>query len=336
MVMSRPLWNAVLAFLAVILIAVILVAPLVLKAQSTRSPLRIGVLTPQSRDASASRWGAFRKGLHDLGWEDGRNIVIEARFADGKFELLRPLAEELVQLGVNVIVAANTPGIRAAMNATTTIPIVMIEVADPVTTGFITNLTRPGGNVTGVSTLGRETTRKRLEFLKEAVPRASRIAVIMNPDDPVTAPQWRDAQQAAGLLGLHLLRLEVRNASDLERAVQSAVAGKADAVLRLVDPVAVDLGQRTAELLATHRLPAMLEWKTEVERGALLGYFADPLDYYRRPASYVDRILRGAKPGDLPVEQPMRFQLFINLKTAKALGLTIPQSLLLRADEVIE
>ncbi len=334
--MSRSLWNALLASLAVILIAVILVAPLVLKAQPTRSPLRVGVLTPQSRDASAPRWGAFRQGLHDLGWEDGRNIIIEARFADGEFELLRPLAEELVKLGVSVIIAANTPGIRAAMDATTSIPIVMVEVADPIATGFITNLARPGGNVTGVCTLGRETTRKRLEFLKEAVPRASRVAVIMNPDDPVTAPQWRDAQQAAGLLGLHLQRLEVRNASDLERAVQSAVAGKADAVLRLVDPVAVDLGQRTAELLTTHRLPAMLEWKTEVERGALLGYFADPLDYYRRPASYVDRILRGAKPADLPVEQPTRFQLFINLKTAKALGLTIPQSLLLRADEVIE
>jgi putative ABC transport system substrate-binding protein len=246
------------------------IAPLAAEAQPASKPVRIGVLTPQSREVSASRWEAFRQGLRDLGWEDGRNIIIEARFADGTLERLRPLAEELVKLGVSVIVAANTPGTRAAMDATTSIPIVMVEVADPVATGFVKDLARPRGNVTGVSTLARETTRKRLEFLKEAVPRASRIAVIMNPDDPVTAPQWRDTQEAAVLLGLQLQRLAVRNAIDLERAVQSAVAGKADAVIRLVDPVGVVLGRRTAELLTTHRLPAMLTFKTEVESGALM------------------------------------------------------------------
>jgi ABC-type uncharacterized transport system substrate-binding protein len=281
-------------------------------------------------------WDAFRQGLRDLGWEDGRNVVVEARYAEGQFERLPGLAQDLIDRGVRVIVAANSQGTRAAMAATSTIPIVMVEVADPVAMGFVTSLARPGGNVTGVSNMARDITGKRLQLLKEAVPRASRIAVIMNPNDPITMPQLRDAEAAARSLGVQLQLFLVQGVGDLEPAFRGAVAGKADAVFRLADPLGNELGPMTVELLTKHRLPGMLAGRAVVEMGALMSYFADPPDYYRRPAVYVDRILKGARPVDLPVEQPTKFQLFINLKTAKALGLTIPPSLLGRADEVIQ
>jgi putative ABC transport system substrate-binding protein len=190
--------------------------------------------------------------------------------------------------------------------------------------------------VTGISNMSRDLTQKRRELLKEAVPRASRIAVLLNPDDPITSPQWRDAEAAAGHLVVQLLRFEVRNANDLERAFEAAVAAKADAVLRLVDPLVVVLGAKTLDLLARYRLPAIMVARDEVERGALMSYFADRRDYHGRAAIYVDRILKGAKPADLPIEQPTKFELAINVKTAKALGLTIPQTLLQRADQVIQ
>jgi len=184
--------------------AVLLAAPLAGEAQPVGKPIRIGVLTAQSRETSTASWESFRQGLRDLGWEDGRNIVIEARFADGKFDLLPALAEELLTLNVALIVAANSPGARAAISATKTVPIVMVEVGDPVATGFVTNLARPGGNVTGVSNIAKDLTQKRLALLKEAVPRALRIAVIMNPDDPIIPMQWREAEVAAGRLGIQL------------------------------------------------------------------------------------------------------------------------------------
>jgi len=184
--------------------AVLLAAPLAGEAQPVGKPIRIGVLTAQSRETSTASWESFRQGLRDLGWEDGRNIVIEARFADGKFDLLPALAEELLTLNVALIVAANSPGARAAISATKTVPIVMVEVGDPVATGFVTNLARPGGNVTGVSNIAKDLTQKRLALLKEAVPRALRTAVIMNPDDPIIPMQWREAEVAAGRLGIQL------------------------------------------------------------------------------------------------------------------------------------
>jgi len=320
---------------AVVPLALIIVLPR-LAVEAQQPPVRIGVLSPQSRETSRDAWTAFRHGLRDLGWEEGRNIIIEIRFSDGKVDRLRELAAELLTLNVSLIVAQNSPGVRAAIAATRTVPIIMVEVGDPVATGFVTNLARPGGNVTGLTNMARDLTSKRLQLLKEAVPSATRIAVIMDPSDPVVPPQWREAQTAAERLGVQLQRLEIRNADDLRRAFQTAVAAKAEAVLRLADPLALVLGAETAQLAIKHRLPLMVRARPEVEMGGLMSYYADALDYHRRAALYVDRVLRGAKPGDLPIEQPTKFQLLINLKTATALGLTIPASLLRRADQVIE
>ncbi len=327
--MSRPIFVAVLAL-------AIVAAALAAEAQQAVRPVKIGVLAPVSRETSMAVWASFRQGLRDLGWEDGRNIVIEVRFADGKLDRLRGLAEELLHLNVSLIVAANSPGASAAIAATKTVPIVMVEVGDPLATGFVTNLARPGGNVTGLMTMARDLTQKRLQLLKEAVPSIARVAVIMDPGDPIVPPQWREAQSAAVRLGVQLLRLEVRNTDDLRRAFQAAADGKADAVLRFADPLALVLGVETADLAKKHRLPLMVRARPEVEMGGLMSYYADALDYYRRAATFVDKILKGVKPGDLPVEQPTKFELVINLKTAKALGLTIPQSVLIRADEVIQ
>ena len=319
-----------------LVLVVLFAATLAVDAQPAGTPVKIGVLSSQSRETSEAAWTAFRQGLRDLGWDEGRNIVVEMRLADGKLDRLPRLARELLSLNVGLVVAQNSPAARAAIAATTTVPIIMVEVGDPVATGFVTNLARPGGNVTGLTNMATDLTRKRLQILKEAVPSATRIAVIMDPSDPVVAPQWRDAQSAAERLGLHLQRLEMRNADDLRRAFQMAVAGKAEAGLRLADPLAVVLRTETADLAIKHRLPLMVRARGEVEAGGLLSYYADALDYHRRAASYVDRILKGAKPADLPIEQPTKFELVINMKTAKALGLTIPPSLLLRADQVIE
>jgi putative ABC transport system substrate-binding protein len=314
----------------------LLAAPRAANAQQSGKPIRIGVLTAQSRETSTASWESFRQGLRELGWKAGRNIVIEERFAEGKFDRLPALAEELLSLKVSLIVAANSPGVHAAISATKTVPIVMVEVGDPVATGFVTNLARPGGNVTGISLMLLELTQKRLALLKEAVPRATRIAVIMNPDDPIIPMQWREAEVAAGRLGVRLQRLDIRNADDLRRAFEAAVKDKADAVLRLADPLAGVLNAETVELATRHRLPTMLRTRLEVEAGGLMSYYPNARDYYRQAASHVDKILKGAKPGDLPIEQPTRIELVINLKTAKALGLTIPQSLLGRADAIIQ
>jgi len=314
----------------------LLVSPLAAGAQQTGKPVRIGVLTAQSRATSTASWESFREGLRDLGWEDGRNLVIVERFTDGDFDRLAVAADELVKLNVALIVTANSPGARAAISATKTVPIVMVEVGDPVATGFVTNLARPGGNVTGISLMLLDLTQKRLAILKEAVPRATRIAVIMNPDDPIIPMQWREAGIAAGRLGVRLQRLDIRNVDDLRRAFEAAVKDKADAVLRLADPLAGMLNAETVELATRHRLPTMLRNRLEVEAGGLMSYYPNARDYYRQAASHVDKILKGAKPGDLPIEQPTRIELVINLKTAKALGLTIPQSLLRRADAIIQ
>ena len=321
--------------LAVLLVSSFLTA-LVADAQQAGKPVRIGVLTAQSRETSTTSWESFRQGLRDLGWENGRNIIIEERFTDGNFDRLPGAAQELLTLKVVLIVTANSPGARAAISATKTVPIVMVEVGDPVATGFVTNLARPGGNVTGVSLMLLDLTQKRLALLKEAVPKATRIAVIMNPDDPIIPMQWREAEAAAGRLGVRLQRLDIRNVDDLRRAFDAAVKNKADAVLRLADPLAGTLNPETVELATRHRLPTMLRTRLEVEDGGLMSYYPNARDYYRQAASYVDKILKGAKPGDLPIEQPTRLELVINMKTAKAIGLTIPQSVLGRADHIIE
>jgi len=311
--------------------------PLTTDAQQAGRVYRIGYLSSLSSAVGRRFLTAFRQGLRDFGWVEGRNIVIESRWAEGNLERLTGLAKELVGLNPDLIMSTGgSPTVRAAMAATKTVPIVMVEVGDPVATGFVTNLARPEGNVTGLTNMARDLTQKRLALLKEALPSATRIAVIMDPGDPIVPAQWREAQLAADRLGLQLQRLEVRNADDLRKAFRAAVDGKAEAVLRLADPLALVLGAETAELALKHRLPLMVRARPEVEMGGLMSYYADALDYYRRAAYYVDRILRGTKPGDLPIEQPTKFELVINLKTARALGLTITQSLLLRADQVIE
>ena len=322
-------------FFGVLLALSILLQPLAVEAQATASAVKIGVLSSQSRETSKAAWTAFREGLHDLGWDEGRNIVIDIRFADGHLDRLRPLADDLLKHGARLIVAQNTPAAGAAIAATRTVPIVMVEVGDPVATGFVTNLSRPGKNVTGLTNMARDLTSKRLQILKEAVPHAARIAVMMDPGDPVVVPQWRDAESAAQRLALHLQRLEVRNLDDVRQAFQMAVADKAEAVLRLADPLSIVLAAETAQLAVKHHLPLMVRARLELEMGGLISYYADAREYHRRAASYVDRILKGARPGDLPVEQPSRFELLINLKTANALGITIPASLMMRADEVI-
>ena len=315
---------------------VLLVSPLGADAQQTTELPRVGVLTPAVSSVVREEWQAFRDGMRELGWEEGRNIVLEYRAAEGNFERLPALAAELVNLKVSVLVSANTPGTRAAMSATRSIPIVMVAVGDPVVTGFVTSLARPGGNITGVTNIARELTRKRLELLKQTVPTARRIAVMMNPDDPIVVPQVKEVRAAGQALGVELQFIEVRKASELEPAFATIVRGRADALLRLADPLSTALRARTVELTLKHRLPAMLLLRPDVEAGGLIAYWTDHIAHYRRAATYVDRILRGAKPAELPIEQPTKFEFVINLKTAKALGLTIPQSVLLRADAVIQ
>jgi ABC-type uncharacterized transport system substrate-binding protein len=316
----------------------LLAAPLAAEGQKSGKVPRVGVIVPvEPESLTEPHLAAFRQTLRDLGYAEGQNIAVEYRYAHGKAELYAALASELVRLQVDMMVVGSWHPTLEAKKATQTIPIVGVGMGtDPIALGIVASLARPGGNVTGVTNMARDLTRKRLELLKEAVPKASRVAVIMNPDDPIVPPQWRDAEEAAAKLRVHLQRFEVRNTSDLERAVEGALAARADAVLRLADPLAATQVGRTVELLTKYRLPAMVIGRSAVEAGALMSYFADPLDYYARPASHVDRILRGAQPGDLPVEQPTKFGLFINAKTARALGLTIPQSLLLRADRVIQ
>src|SRR5262245_12786841 len=323
-------------WLAVVLAVSVFPVPLAVDAQQAGKVYRIGILTAQSRETSTASWDSFRQGLRELGWEEGKNLVVEARFANGDFDRLPALAEELLNLKVNLIVAVNSPGARAAISATKTVPIVLAEVGDPVATGFVTNLARPGGNVTGISVNLLDLTQKRLAIPKEAVPRAKRIAVIMNPDDPIIPMQWREAEAAAGRLSVRLQRLDIRNVGDLRRAFDAAVKDKAEAILRLADPLAGTLNPETVELATRHRLPTMLRTRLEVEAGGLMSYYPNTRASYRQAASYVDKVLKGARPGDLPIEQPTRLELVINLRTAKAIRLTIPQSLLGRADAIIE
>jgi len=279
---------------------------------------------------------AFRGGLRELGWEEGKNLAIEERFADGDFSRLPALADELVRRKVDVIVVATSAATSTVMAATNTIPIVMLDVGDPVSSKFVTNLAKPSGNVTGFTNLALGLTEKRLALLKETLPRARRIGMLSHADSPIRAPQWRDARGAAPRLGLTLQRMDIRNRGDLPRAFQAAATARADAVVAMPDALNTVLTREILELAAKHRLPVMVEDRERVEAGALLSYGTDPRDLYRRAASYVDRILKGAKPGDLPVEQPTIFELVINLKIATTLGLTIPPAVLLRADSVIE
>ena len=281
---------------------------------------------------------AFRQGLRDLGYIEGGNVVIESRDAEGKLERLPALAAELVALKVDVIVAPSTPAALAAKQATRTLPIVFAAVADPVARGLVTSLARPGGNVTGSSNLAPELVGKRLEQLKQAVPGVNRVAVLWQPGiagrtekDMVNA-----AEVAAQALGVRLQFVEARGPADFDRAFSEMTGARAGALTLLGSGMFFIERRRLVDLAATNRLPAVYGLREYVDAGGLMSYGPNSADLYRRAATYVDRLLKGAKPGDLPIEQPTRFELVINLKTAKALGLTIPTSLLARADQVIE
>ena len=294
---------------------------------------RIGFLSPFSPPHGDA--AALQHALRQLGWVEGQNLAIEYRWAHGRYERLPQLAAELVQLPVAVLVAISTPAAQAAKQATTTIPIVMLFVSDAVHEALVPSLARPGGNLTGVSSAYDELIGKRLELLKEALPGLSRIAVLYNPAFPGTALAVRETPSVAQKLGLTAHLVEVRDAAELPATFAAIVHARAEAVMVLADPLLLMYERGLATLALTHRLPTLFEERSPVDAGGLMVYGVNAREVVRRAATFVDKILKGAKPADLPVEQPMRFELVINLKTAQALGLTIPSTLLVQADEVI-
>jgi putative ABC transport system substrate-binding protein len=329
--------NRIFGALLVSLTLTILVMPLAAGAQPATKVHRIGWLSPGvPRPDHDPPVDAFRQGLRALGYIEGQHLVIEYRGAEGRIERLPALAAELVQLQVAVIVAVGSAATRAAQHATRTIPIVMTGTTDPVAQGFVASLAQPGGNITGVSNLLDELPSKRLEILKETVPHSTRIAVLVNPDNPPATSMLHNLTVAVQALKLHLHVVELRRAKGLATAFAAITQEGADALIVVSDPVLMDgLCRQVADLAATSRLPAMYDWKMYVEAGGLMAYGPSLPDTHRRAATYVDKILKGAKPADLPVERPTKFDLLINLKTAQALGLTIPPSVLFQATEVI-
>lgn len=298
---------------------------------------RIGYLRATSPSDRPSQLDAFRQGLRELGWSEGRNIVIDYRYAEGRFDRLPDLAADLVRLEVALIVSEGTQGVTAARNATGTIPIVMTTVRDPVGTGLIASLARPGGNVTGMSgSAGLEIVAKQLELLKETVPEIRRVAILSNPANAYHQLAIREVNAAARSLGVQLQLLEARGPNEFDGAFAAMAKERVGALLVVSDTIFNNHRERLADLAARSRLPAAYGVRESVEAGGLMSYGASFLDLYRRSAAYVDKILKGAKPADLPVEQPTKFELVINLRTARALGLTVPPALLARADEVIE
>jgi putative tryptophan/tyrosine transport system substrate-binding protein len=318
-----------------------IVRPMQLGAQQTGKLPRIGYMVTGSRETLVARQGvdAFRQGLHDRGYAEGENIVIEYRSADGNIERFSGLAAELVRLKVDVIVAANTPAALAAQQATTMVPIVVSVMGDPVADGLVASLARPGGNITGLTFLGPELVPKRIELLKEALPGIAHVAVLWHPGgygERTTKDMMREAEAAATAVGVQLRFVDVRGAAEFDRVFSAIAAEHADALMVFPSPMFFNERRQIVELATKHRLPSISMAKEFVQIGGLVSYGASIYDLIRRSATFVDKILKGAKPGDLPVEQPTKFELVINLKTAKALGLAIPQSLLLRADDVID
>jgi putative ABC transport system substrate-binding protein len=315
--------------------------PLTVRAQQKPKTARIGMLIPAAPDSAVTRevFGEVRQGLAELGYVEGRDYTVEQRGGDGTGERLAALAAELAGLHVDVIVAIATPAARAAQRATTTIPIVVGSVGDPVLDELVTSLSHPGGNITGTTFLGPELITKQLALLKDLLPAASRVAVLWNPrafSERTTAGMVTQATDAARGLNLELRYVEVPSLDAFERAVADAAAGKPDALFQFPNPTFFENRKRLVDLVTQHRLPAMYNSREFVEAGGLIGYGASPLSLNRRTAFFVDKILKGAKPADLPVEQPTVFHFAINLKTAQALGLEISPALLAHADQVIE
>jgi putative ABC transport system substrate-binding protein len=312
------------------------VAPLSSYAQPQGKVWRIGMLETVSRDLNAANLDAFQLGLRELGYVEGRNLIIEYRSADGRAERFPDLATELVSLKVDLIVTRGTPAAVAAKKATRTIPVVMANAGDPVGSGLVNSLAHPGRNVTGLSSVPAELDPKRLELIRELVPGAARIAILQNMGSPNNPPQWKEIETAARSLGVQPQLLDVRKPEDLAAAFDAASRQRADALVVGGEGLFQANRKMIAELAAKYRLPAIYRSMDYIEAGGLMAYGPSYPDLYRRAATYVDKIFKGAKPGELPVEQPIKFELIINLKTAKALGLAIPPPLLLRADEVIQ
>ena len=313
----------------------LLAAPLAAKAQPAGKVWRIGYLTYGARPSDGRPPAALREALVELGYVDGKTVTYVGRWAEAKRDRLPGLAAELVDLKVDLIVALGTPAAEAARAATSTIPIVMASYEDAIGIGLIASLARPGANITGITDQA-ELSAKRLEFLKEAVPKASRIAVLWNADHRAMTLRYREIERAASILRVAVQPLGVREPDDFDLAFSAMTRERPDALFLVTDALTTLNRKRVLDFAAVHRIPAMYEFGFLVREGGLMSYGAEFDDIWRHAAVYVDRILKGAKPGELPVEQPTRYYLVINLKTAKALGLTIPQSLLVRADEVVQ
>jgi ABC-type uncharacterized transport system substrate-binding protein len=324
-----------------ILIAVVLLAVAVIAdAQQPKKVSRLGYLGGISPSINADRIDAFRQGLRELGYVEGKNIVIEWRHHEGNIDRLPALAAELARLKVDIIITVGPPAARAAKDATITIPIVMVQVGDPVGSGFVANLARPGGNITGLSSLAPELSGKRLELLMEIIPKLSRVAVFGTSTSPDNAQSLREVELAARELKVQLQYLDIRDArdpKDIETAFRAASKERAQAVLMIMAGAVGTAHQtRILELAIKSRLPVIYRGRASVEAGGLMAYGVSVEDLDRRAATYVDKILKGAKPADLPVEQPKKFELIMNLKAAKQIGLTIPPNVLRRADKVIK
>jgi putative tryptophan/tyrosine transport system substrate-binding protein len=334
---GEPILAAMVARVRIVGLLALLFVPFCVDAQQKAKVYRLGFLASGTSTASVGMVEAFRDGMSELGWVEGRNVVIDYRFAEGRNERLPDLAAELVQKKVDLIVAANSPTAVAARNATRTIPIVMTSVSDPVGFGLVDSLARPGGNVTGVTySAGLDIFGKQLQLLTEVVPTAKRVAVLWNPSNPGHAAVVSNVKAAAQTLGLSAQFLEARTTDEFDGAFAAMAMQRAQALLVASDSMFGSHAAQLGELTTKNRLPSVHGARSNVEAGGLILYGANILRQVRRSAVYVDKILKGAKPADLPVEQPTMFELVINLKTARALNLTIPQSLLLRADFVIE
>jgi len=312
----------------------LLAVPFVTHAQQTGKTYRIGILEPIPAAQNVANLDALRKGLRDLGYVEGRNLTIEYRSADGRADRFPDLAAELVRLNVDLIVTRGTPAAKAAKNATEAIPVIMATMGDPRV--IVASFARPGRNITGVTTFSTELTAKRIELLKELVPNLSRVALLHNMGNPAVPPEWEETKTAARALGLQAELLDVHNEEELRRAFDLAVRHRVDALVIGADGLTQAHQQTIVDLMARIGLPAVYPAREFVEAGGLIAYAVNYPDLYFRFARFVDKIFKGAKPGELPVEQPTKFELAINLRTAKALGITVPQSLLLRADEVIQ
>ena len=322
--------------IVVLLVGLALVSVHLAEAQQAKKLPVIGVIFQGSLSSAAPNIKAFREGLRDLGYVEGQNITVEYRYGEGVDERFPNLADELVQLKVNVIVTNGTPATQAAKNATKTIPIVMISVTDPVGTGLVASLAHPGGNVTGLSNLNSDLGGKQLELLKEAFPKVSRVAVLWDSANAGNVLWLGEMKVAAGAVRITLQSLDVQGPDDFERAFSAIKKEHANALSVLANAVTNTNRARIVDFAAKSRLPAMYPNSLIVDIGGLMSYGTNTADLWRRAATYVDKILKGAKPADLPVEQPTKFELAINLKTAKQIGLTIPQSVLFRADKVIK